>query len=821
MQANEGGALGGKETIVWCLVAALFVASGTAALIYEVTWFHLLRLVIGGSWLSLGILIASFMGGMCLGSLLLPRLVSTQWHPLRVYAALELAIGVMGGTLPAWLPQLSEWYLGVADESLTGASARAAVAAVALLPPTMCMGATLPAVARWVRGTPEGLARLGVFYGANTFGAVLGCLLAAFVLLPASDAVQTSYFAAAMNAAAAGGAWLLSLAVRYDAVEEASEARSPAADNAPVVVLVVIALSGLTALGAEVIWTRLLAMLFGATVYTFAIILAVFLAGLGIGSTVAARLVPRVKSPLRSLAFTQLAIACLVPYANFVISRVVPFWERPMVVETAEVYRIFAHDTLRASLALLPAAVAWGASFPLALAAAGHGRKAGHEFGDAGRLVGQVYAANTLGAIFGSLATSAFLVPWIGLQHAQQILALAAGLASLLAFCAAAKEHGKTAAGPLKFAPLAIAVAAALLVVVPPVGMFGRSMRPHLWNEPYTELFHQDGRSATVSVQQHQQMDFRAMCIGGKIEASNLKLDLRCQRMLGHLPALLHPAPKKILVVGMGTGSTAGCFTLHGEVESITICEIEPVVCEAAGRFFAAENHRVLEDARTTVHFDDARHFLATTDEKFDIITSDPINSWIHGAAALYSREHFELCKRHLNPGGIVVQWIPLYEKDIDTAKCELATFLEAFPNATLWTSWRTGDYVETLHDIIAVGQLEPRPLDLADIDRRTSATEKLTAALEAVDLATIPSLMAQYAGRGDNLQPWLAGAEINRDLSLRLEYLAGLSLWVKQSEAIFDEIAAYRRYPAGILRNDEPYEADIRQRLKLPAASK
>ena len=133
-----------------------------------------------------------------------------------------------------------------------------------------------------------------------------------------------------------------------------------------------------------------------------------------------------------------------------------------------------------------------------------------------------------------------------------------------------------------------------------------------------------------------------------------------------------------------------------------------------------------LEDPRTTVHYDDARHFLATTDEKFDVITSDPINSWIHGTAALYSMEYFDLCKQHLNPGGVVVQWIPLYEKDLATAKCELGTFLEAFPHATLWTSWKTRDGADLRHDIIAVGQLEPTTLDLAEIDRRIQSNAKL-----------------------------------------------------------------------------------------------
>lgn len=809
MAENSRALVRGGPAWAWLGVALLFVASGCAALVYEIVWFHLLRLVIGGSWVSLGILLGSFMGGMCLGSFALAWVVPARFHPLRVYAVLELAIGAIGGSLPWWLPKLSDWYLRVADESLTGIAARAVVAAAAILPATILMGATLPAVARWVKSTPAGLAQLGVFYGANTLGAVIGCLAAGFVLLPQTDAIFTSHFAAAINMAIAVAALGLALVIPYEREDAPDESDQT---NASAAVCIVIALSGFAALGAEVVWTRLLALLFGATVYTFAIILAVFLTGLGIGSTLAARWVPRTSRPMHWLAMAQLAVVCLGPIANFLITRVVPYWDRPAVVETADVYGVFLHDTLRAAIAVLPPALFWGASFPLALAAAGRGQ------GDTGRLVGQVYAANTLGAILGSIFATAVLVPAIGSQHTQQVLVLASGLAAAIAFRAAGVPATGDAAPRGHFAALAVAVVAALLVIVPPAGLFGRSLHPALWKDYYDHVFQREGRTATVVVQEYPTTHWRFLCVGGKVEASNYAPDLRCERLLGHLPALVHEGPKKILIVGLGTGTTAGCFVLHPEVENITICEIEPAVSEAAGRFFAKENNRVLEDERTTIHFDDARHFLATTDEKFDVITSDPINSWIHGTAALYSTEYFELCKQHLNPGGVVVQWIPLYEKDLATAKCELGTFLDAFPNATLWTSWRDSDGPDQRHDIIAIGQMEPTTLDLAAINNRIAENKELRDKLDEVNLGTIPGMLGQFAGTAADLQPWVADAEINRDASLRLEYLAGLSLWLVEADDIFQEIAAYRRYPTENLKNDGEYRADIRRRLNLPA---
>jgi spermidine synthase len=804
----------GRRPFVWITVALPFVGSGAAALIYEVVWFHLLRQVIGASTISLGILLASFMGGMCLGSWLLPIVVPTRLHPLRVYAALELAIGAIGGTLPWWLPRLGDWYLAVADESLTGISARAFVAAIALLPPTMLMGGTLPAIARWVKATPEGLSKLSVFYGANIFGAVIGCLLAGFVLLPQTDTAFTSHVAAAINFAVAAAAATFAVFASYTPDAESADHATGERTNATATICIVAALSGFTALSAEVIWTRLLALLFGSTVYTFAIILAVFLTGLGIGSMAAAWASRWMRLPILWLAGAQLAIVLLVPYANYKITRDVPYRARPAVENRDDIYRVFAHDTRRATAAILLPALFWGASFPLALAAAGRGR------GDTGRLVGQIYAANTLGAIVGALLTVAVLVPWIGTQRTQQLLVIVAGLAVVLALEAArrsANVRPETGVLLTNFARLAmpiIAAIAVLCVVAPPKGMFSRALHPILWKSYYDYLFVREGRAATVAVEQFFRPDHRYLCVGGKVEASNCPPDLRNQRLLGHLAALMHPGAKKTLTVGLGTGTTAGCFVLHPEVEEIDICEIEPVVRDAA-QFFAVENHGVVDDPRTTIHFDDARHFLATTDEKFDVITSDPINSWIRGAAALYSREYYELCRAHLNPGGIMVQWIPLYEKDAETAKCELATFLEVFPNTTLWTSWTSRENEQERHDVIAIGRTDATPIDLAELERRIAANPRVKAALEEVNLGTIPELMGQFAGRGEDVRPWLDDAEINRDLSLRLEYLAGLSLWTIEAKELFGEIVAFRRYPNGSITGDAPYREEIVERLE------
>ena len=293
----------------------LFFGSGCAALIYEIVWFQMLQLVIGSSAVSLGVLVGTYMGGMCLGSVVLPRLISATRHPLRVYALLEFGIGLLGILILFGMPAAAQIYSAHVGSGLTGILLRGLFAAVCLLPPTILMGATLPAMARRIESTPHGVSWLGFFYGGNIAGAVFGCLFAGFYLLRVHDSFFATFVAAAINGAVALAAVGLSVSKRFEIQTEPQSA--PVADkknsDAPVVAgkfpwpaYVTIALSGLTAIGAEVIWTRLLSLILGGTVYAFSIILAVFLFGLGIGSAVGRRSRAKVCGP----EFCSAAASC-------------------------------------------------------------------------------------------------------------------------------------------------------------------------------------------------------------------------------------------------------------------------------------------------------------------------------------------------------------------------------------------------------------------------------------------------------------------------------------------------------------------------------
>ncbi|HEY6358310.1 MAG TPA: hypothetical protein VIX35_08690, partial [Vicinamibacterales bacterium] len=375
----------------------LFVGSGCAALIYEVVWLQLLQLVVGSSAISMGVLLGTFMGGMCLGSFLLPRYVDPKHHPLRVYACLELGIGAMGLILLFGMPLVNGLYTMIGG----GPFLRAIVAAICLLPPTLMMGATLPAIARWVETTPKGVAWLGFFYGGNTAGAVIGSLLAGFYLLRVYDMSITTYVAVVINIAVAGMGLFLARVTRY-APLPASAARvdpTPGARS----VYIAIALSGFTALAAEALWTRILGLLFGATTYTFSQILAVFLIGLGIGSSIGATLARDLERPRAALGWCQMLLCAGIAWTAYITTQSLPYWPINPGISTDPWYTMQL-DFVRCLWAVLPAAILWGASFPLALASVATKGQ------DPARLVGGVYAANTVGAIFGAVGSLAMVV---------------------------------------------------------------------------------------------------------------------------------------------------------------------------------------------------------------------------------------------------------------------------------------------------------------------------------------------------------------------------------------------------------------------------
>jgi spermidine synthase len=777
------------------LLLVLFIGSGCAALTYEIVWFQLLQLVVGSSAVSLGVLLGTYMGGMCLGSLLLPRYVSARKHPLRVYAFIEGGIGVCGLLVLVILPLLDHLYAAIGGSGLFGILMRAVVAAVCLLPPTLLMGASLPAIARYVESSPRGVSRLGFFYGANIAGAVLGCLFAGFYLLRVYDMPTATYVAAAINAVVAWLSYRLSTRTHY---EPTPPAESPAVNASPVPaaarsVYVAIGLSGLTALGAEVVWTRLLSVMLGATVYTFSIILAVFLAGLGLGSGLASHFARQMKGPRVALGVCQILLAAAIAWTAYTLADALPYWPIDPLLARSAVFN-FQVDIMRCMWAVFPAACLWGASFPFALAAAAERSE------DSGTLVGKVYAANTVGGIFGALAFSIILIPWIGTQDCQRLLIALATISSLIVFAPMARSLGKRGVAAIVASLVASIWMIASISPVPWLAVaYGRRMM--LQTNPGRALYVGEGRNYSVAVSEPPDGS-RYFHVAGKVEASTAPSDMRLQRMLGDLPVLIHQDPKSVLVVGFGAGVTAGTFVLQPTVEKITIYELEPLVPPVATKYFQKENYNVKNDPRTRIDYDDARHLIFTSKDKFDIITSDPIHPWVKGSSSLYSKQYFELAKQHLRPGGIVTQWVPLYESDLATVKSQLATFFDVFPNGTVWANTINGEG----YDVVLLGQVAPLNLNVDALEDRWSRPDyvRVAQSMGAVNFHSATDVLATYAGRASDMKRWLAGADINEDMTMRLQYLAGMGLNVDDPAAIYAEMLKYRRFPHELFTGSE-----------------
>jgi spermidine synthase len=732
------------------------------------------------------------MGGLCVGSVGLPRLGFARRHPLRIYAVLEVGIALCGILVLFGLPYIDRVYVAGAEHGMPGMLLRGLISAVCLLPPTVLMGASLPAIVRWVESTPRGVSWWGLLYGGNTVGAVFGCLLAGFYLLRIYNTATATYVAVAINLVVAAASFGLARRTPAQADAGGSDEDGEPAGPTQWTVYVTIALSGACALGAEVVWTRLMGMMLGSTVYVFSIILAVFLIGLALGSGGGSWLVRAVRGApgaRLALGWCQVLLTLGIAWTAYMIADSLPYWPiNPLLAISP--WHTFQLDMVRCLWAILPPAILWGASFPLALGAVASPGE------DPGRLVGGVYAANTLGAIVGALSVSLALIPWMGTRNSQRVLLVVSALSALLVLAPHARKHrSKALAAGLAVSMLLAGLLAWKVDAIPgELIAYGRRMAISAGKSKI--LFTAEGRNSSVAISQWNDGAFE-VDVNGHVEATTEPYDMKLQRTVGHLPALLHPHPQSVLGIGFGAGVSAGTFTTYPSIRHITVCEIEPIIPPISTRYFASQDYDVLHNPRTRIVYDDARHYVLTTPEKFDIIASDPLDVFVKGTAALYSKEYFEAVKRHLNPGGMFTLYVPLYESDVRTVKSELATFMEVFPYATVWANTVSGQG----YDMVFLGQAEPLKINLDEVEQRLNRPDYAPVAesLREIGIRSAVDLLATYAGQKSDLEPWYAGAELNRDGDLRLQYLAGWGINSSLEDFIYRQMLSYRRPPWNI----------------------
>jgi spermidine synthase len=737
-------------------LSILFFLSGCAALIYQILWLRLLGLVFGVTVYAASTVLAAFMAGLALGSLVAGRLADRVRHPLRWFAAAECGIALSAIASPWMLGALERayiaWFPSLPAVSGAVTTVRLLMAGAALMVPTLLMGTTLPLVLRssLVAGGTLGL-RLGVLYASNTTGAIVGTLVSGLWLIPAFGISRTFLVAAAVNGAVAVGALVLSVFWREPSGPHLDEARA-AYQNQPegwfhmsrvrLAVLITFAISGFVSIGAEVVWFRVAVLIIRPTVYAFAVMLATILAGIALGSYVVSPYLSRRAPGLRALAIFEflIAIAVVLSIAALQLGPDLARWAQPVLSRIMPAYLPFL--VVHSVLMLLPSALLMGIAFPIG---ARLWARAGAESTGAGD-VGLFYAVNVCGGIAGSLAVGFALLPWLGSRGTLLVLgALTVAAAAWLMWIAdSGARTWLVAAGLALFA-------AACVYTPDPFDVFLEQRFPGqrvIWRE--------EGVQSTVSV--HEVGSTRSLHLDGNHQASTGGGTVSVHRRIGALGIAIHANPRKTLVIGLGGGATAGAVSRFPFAE-VDVIELSEAVVKAAP-FFSSINYNLLERPNVHVRVDDGRNFLMLGRRKYDLITADIILPIHAGAGNVYSQEYFRLVSEALDDDGIAVQWVAGTEQEY---KLIARTFLSVFPHTTLWADGS-----------LMVGSHRPLQLKVTDFDWKL-AVPAARIALFDLGYPSFDALVSQYRGGPDDLRALVGSGPVLTDDRPLVEYFLSL----------------------------------------------
>lgn len=735
--------------------ALLLFVSGAAALVYQVLWIKQLSLVVGVEVYAITTGISAFFAGLALGGLLFGRWADRLQQPVLLYAGLEVLVAVLGvgatfamslAASPfAWLEAhigLLAWVLPFA---LVGI-------------PALLMGGTLPVLVRSLASNPQQLGKAGgQLYAANTAGAIAGTLLAAFVLI-ATLGVRGSALAAAMLnlLAAAGALWFQR---RQPKVVEAAQHHPEKTPDR--LALWLYAIAGGVALGYEVVWSQSIVQFMSTRTYAFAVVLATYLTGLFLGSVLLARRVDRLRDPwgVFGLLIAGAGLIALLEIALLgrwliVGQSLAESWL--LGLGASELVGMSARFAVAALSIVFVPTLLLGAAFPLALRLS-----VGRD--QVGRHVGEVVAFNTLGGIVGVMLCGFVLIPLLGLVRTLGLLAI---IAAGIAYFAVRKGHGVKKGR--RQAVIAIGLVSVAFAVFTPVNKLA-SLLPGARNGTLT--FYEEGRGGTVAVvsQGRGQNTFQRLYIQGVSNTGDAMPSLRYMRIQSLLPLLIHNGePRSALVIGFGTGITAGALTRYPGLEHRVVAELLPSVVKAAPLFKG--NFNAAADPGVEVRLRDGRQELLRNPQRYDLITLEPPPPSAAGVVNLYSRDFYQLASSRLNKQGLVAQWLPLPTQNIDDSRSLVRSFLDVFPYANLWTS--------EFHEMLLVGSMEPIELDAAKINQRF-AQDSVRSALQDVGIGSSAALLATWVTDRAGLETFAAEAPAVTDDQPRIEYAP----WVRSKE--------------------------------------
>lgn len=766
-------------------VYVCFILSGATGLIYEVLWARMLGLVFGATTFAVSTVLAAFMGGLALGSAWAGRIGPKIKRPLIAYGLLEIGVAVYALAVPALFRAADYFYALVWQRFQPGffafSSWRFALSIALLLLPTILMGATLPVLSAALLASPvraeTTVARL---YTCNLAGAIVGTLLAGFVLLPLAGVRATILVAALANLCIGTAAILLDRKFRSESGREAFYLEELAGVNlnsfdvegGRKFWLTCAAVSGFVTISVQVAWSRVLTMIIGSSTYAFSIVVALFLLGLAAGSYLVSRKRGS-KNLLRTVLTVELATALTLVLSIAITNQAPGFlWTTGLKLQINSWLGLMALQILVAAFVVLIPAMLMGMIMPLVLVWAGRAR----DEKESVRLVGRSYAVNTLGAIVGAWGAGFVLIPRISIRFT---ILFAASLCVVVAAMAYRPKRIDAALARALSAGVTVLLIVLLFVVAPWLnlgelskgaydslvrvlakarGSVGDETTPPPGPETHGLLMFAEGPTATVSVR--DDWGIRSLAINGRTNASD-RDDMPTQVMLGQLPLLLSPRADNALVVGYGSGVTVGAM-LQSNIKSLACVELEPRVIDA-DRFFNHVNHAPLNDARLKLIVDDARSYLRVNPQRYDIIVSEPSHPWVPGVANLFTREFFELGRARLSQEGVFSQWLQTYQLSTESLRTVLATFRSVFPHVLVF---RVGGMARG-KDLILIGSKVP--IDMNSLSERMSDT-LMHAELARVGVDERSAVEAWYVCDESVLDEAVAGTPINTDDNMLVE---------------------------------------------------
>lgn len=762
-------------------IYSLFFLSGVAALIYQIVWVRSLSLIFGGSHLAVTTVLSVFMLGLALGSFLAGRRITPHQNLLRLYGLIEVGIAIVAAIIFLVVqiyPSVYSWLAQFSPESPTYLTIiRVLFASLLLIPATTLMGATLPILSAYTAKNIDTIGtRLSILYGLNTIGAVVGVLLAGFLFLPYYTLNVTWGIAVCLNLAI--GIVAIVLGNNHKASQEINYPNTPVPTthedgNAQgKLILWGIAISGFCALAYEVLWTRVLVIGLGATDYGFTSMLASFLVGIGGGSAIYGALkshfLPSIDQRIRVFGVVQIMIGLatlaailflydLPGYYIFLQSAIEQIGMPPFTS------RQFANLILALTFLGAPALL-MGFAFPLA------GEIYARCKNSTGRAVGEIAAANTIGAILGAALTGFVLIALVGIERSIHLFILVN-----IAYGGLLLTHRVGKSFSTWLSPLVAAIIGLVLLFNPDSfkvwdkDFFAvyRSNKPEAFSsrklidqqlKRYQVEYYGEGASSIVAASRVGNL--LVFSTNGRVEATTGAQDMQNQFGLGHLPMMLHKNPKEVLVVGGGSGMTLGSTLVYPSVSQVTLVELEPKVLGVI-KAFAPYNHDALNQPKLKIVLNDGRNHLLTTKKKYDVITSDPIHPWFRGAGYLYTQEYFQLEASRLNEGGVVAQWLPLYQMEPEHVRSVLKTFSQAFDHAIIFIAYA---------DAILIGSNQPIRLDVDRLKAMLDIPE-IGKDMQQVRMGDVNSLLSYFMMGDDGIKKAATNAVINTDNNLYLEF--------------------------------------------------